>query len=569
MPLSHPENQAREVTLYLIHTSDIHGNLFGYDYLKKRNMPGGLDCIYSYVNLMRHSHPNAVILTDGGDFLQGQPLTYYYNYIQTEEPHIVVQAMNNLEYDCAVIGNHDLETGHEVYDRVVKELAFPILGANVILSASNQPYFAPYHITERQGVRVAILGLTSDAVPGWLSQELWKGLYFENMVDSARYWVDYIQKHEKPHLIIGLFHSGLEGGMKTDPFSENISKELVSLVDGLDLVLYGHDHMPCISGEISPSGKTILMLNPSSFGLRVAVAEIKLRVSNEKILSKRIHASLPKMSFFKSLNEQILQQNFNQQIKVVEDWLKTPIGELTTELRESDAYFGPNMFVSLLHQMQLEISGAQISFAAPLNYDTTITKGQLTIQDMFRLYKFENFLCVVRMKGAEVHDFLELSYSRWTNTMNGPNDHLLLLTNNLEGGKRMGLMNLAYNFDSADGIEYMVDVSKQDGNKITIHRMSDGSDFDMDAYYSVVMSSYRANGGGELMTLGAGISHHELHNRILSSTVKDMRFYFIEFVKKHLIITPNRRRNWQFVPREWTECALKRDHLLLFEEEKI
>lgn len=563
------ENTDRHVTLYLIHTSDVHGNLFGYDYLKKRNLNGGLDCIASYVKQMRRSHPECVFLTDGGDFLQGQPHTYYYNYIRTDSPHIVAQAMNEMEYDCAVIGNHDIETGHEVYDRIAKEMTFPILGANVIRESTGKPYFCPYHVVERNGVRVAFLGLTSDAIPGWLPPQLWQGMHFERMKDSAKHWIAHIREHEKPHLIVGLFHSGLEGGMRTEAFEENVCKELVSEVDGLDLVLYGHDHSAGIVSHPVPSGNNVLMLNPSSFGLRVAVAEVKLHLSDDLVLHKHIHATLPKMSFFKHLDERLLETHFRKQVDEVAEWLDTRIGELTEDIRESDAYFGPSDFVGLMHRMQLEITGAQISFASPLNYDTVIPAGPLRIQDMFSLYKFENFLCVLKMTGREIRNFLELSYARWTNCMTDANDHVLLLAPNLDNGKRLGLMHLAYNFDSAYGIHYTVDVTKPNGKKIAILKTTDGTDFNEEEEYTVAMNSYRANGGGELMTLGAGIPHGELGARLVFSTDRDLRFHFIEYVRKYRVICPHNSQEWSFVPKEWTECALKRDRLLLFEEEKI
>lgn len=561
-------NIDRQVSVFMIHTSDVHGNLFGYDYLKRHPLQGGLHCVASYVNQMRLSHPDAVVLTDGGDFLQGQPLNYYYNYIRTDVSHVVSNVMNEMQYDCAVIGNHDLETGHEVYDRITKELKFPLLGANVIDVHTLTPYFKPYHVVERQGVRIALLGMTSQAIPGWLPPHLWKGLLFEDVVLSTQYWVKYIQENEDVHLIVGLFHTGLENGVVTEEFSENVTREVAKKVEGLDLIFYGHDHTAAIIKEKSPSGNDVFLLNPSSFAFRVSVAEIRLTIHRDSVVCKKIRPSLPKMSFFQKNRFAKSNALLQSKVQEVEQWLQTPIGNIDKDIYESEAFFGSSGFVDLIHSMQLQISKAQISFASPLNYDSIIKAGTLTIQDTFSLYKFENFLVVMRMTGREIKHFLEFSYAKWSNQMTSPDDHILLLSNNMDKGKRMGLINLVYNFDSAAGIFYTVDVTKSQGEKIQITTLFDGNSFNESATYSVVMNSYRANGGGELMTLGAGIKHIDLQTRIISSTEKDLRYYFIKFIEKHRNIKSQPMQHWHFIPNEWATDALKRDRKLLFGEEK-
>ena len=136
-PLSTKPTQ--EIHLKWIHTSDIHGSLFQYDYLRKRNVSGGLSAIYAYTEEQRKKYGDRLIVTDGGDCLQGQPTAYYYNFIDTVSPHLVAEAMNMMNYDCGAIGNHDIETGHDVYDRWVSQCRFPMLGANIIDVKTGEP----------------------------------------------------------------------------------------------------------------------------------------------------------------------------------------------------------------------------------------------------------------------------------------------------------------------------------------------------------------------------------------------------------------------------------------------
>ena len=103
--------------------------------------------------------------------------------------------------------------------------------------------------------------------------------------------------------------------------------------------------------------------------------------------------------------------------------------------------------------------------------------------------------------------------------MQSPDDHIMLLTDqSWNDQQRMRFKNLTFNFDSAAGIEYEVDVTKPDGKKVHVIRFSDGRPFDEKAWYRVAMNSYRGNGGGELLTKGAGIPIKDIPNRIARDT---------------------------------------------------
>jgi len=560
--------KTREVTIYWVNTSDVHGSIFCYDYLKNKPTKGGLSAVYSYVEKLRKEHPNHVICTDNGDCLQGQPIAYYYNFIDTVSPHLITEAMNTMKYDCGTIGNHDIETGHSVYDRWIRELNYPMLGANVIDNNTNKPYLKPYHMIEIDGVKIAVLGMLSPAIPNWLPEILWEGLHFEDILESTKKWVPYIQKKEKPHLIVGLFHSGLEGGIVTEQYRENACRMVAEQVPGIDMILYGHDHMYAVNSYKNPHGNDVSVIGPTSMGARVAQAEIHLTLKGKKIIDKKIHGSTPLITGNDDYNTILFEEHFRDERKAYEDWIDLPIGTIDTTVYERDAYFGPSLFIDMIHSMQLMLTGADISFAAPLSYDSKIMRGELKIRDMFRLYKYENFLYTMKMTGAEIKGFLEMSYALWTNQMKSPEDHIMLLDNNMNNGRRKGFKNFAFNFDSAAGIHYTVDVTKPQGEKITIESMADGTPFDMNKTYKVAVNSYRGNGGGELMTKGAGIPHDELKDRIIKSTTKDLRYYLIQHVRKHKKMSPQNLHMWRYVPDEWAIPAIKRDRLVLFPDEK-
>ena len=124
--------------------------------------------------------------------------------------------------------------------------------------------------------------------------------------------------------------------------------------------------------------------------------------------------------------------------------------------------------------------------------------------------------------------------------------------------------NYSFNFDSASGIIYTVDVTKPQGEKITITSMADGSPFRMDKIYKVALNSYRGNGGGELLTKGSGIPQEDLKDRIIFSTDKDLRFYLMNYIEKKGTMNPKALNQWKFVPEKWTVPAAQRDSEYLF-----
>lgn len=229
---------------------------------------------------------------------------------------------------------------------------------------------------------------------------------------------------------------------------------------------------------------------------------------------------------------------------------------------------GPSAFVDLIHELQLEISGAEISFTAPLSFDAKINKGDVRVSDMFNLYKYENMLYTMMLSGKEIKNYLEESYYWWTNQMKSPWDHLLWLNDNFSGhDDRSTFKNYSFNFDSAAGIIYTVDVTKPKGSKITIVSMANGNPFSMDKMYKVALNSYRGNGGGELLTEGAGLTAEDLTKRLVCSTDKDLRYYLMQYIDEKDTIVPKALHQWKFIPEEWTVPAAKRDGRLLFNRE--
>jgi len=558
----------------IVETSDVHGAFFPYNFIERQPMSGSMARVSSFLKAQRRMYGNLVVAIDNGDILQGQPVCYYSNVINTDAPNVAAEVVNYMNYDAQVFGNHDIETGHEVYDKWIKDLHCPVLGANVINTSTGKPYTLPYIIIDRDGLKIAILGLVTPAIPHWLSKNLWEGMRFEEMIASARHWMKVLRTEEHADIIIGVFHSGWDGGIMTEEYEENATKKIAERVSGFDAIFFGHDH-----AERAETINGVPCLNPSCNANKVAVATITLiadpprltpdgRVpSPTKGLKWRIADRSGEIVDISDLPvDEDYMKHFQPTIDSVNAYVNREIGVCPVSLHTRDCFFGPAAFTDYIHGLQLEQTGADVSFNAPLNFDSEIKQGPVFMSDMFKLYRFENQIYVLRMTGEEIRKYLEYSYDLWINTMQSPDDHIMLLTSQTLNDQRIRFKNLTFNFDSAAGIAYEVDVTKPNGQRIRILRFSDGRPFDGKAWYHVAMNSYRGNGGGELLTNGAGIPVKDIPNRIVSMSQYDQRYYLTQKIEKEGSINTRPYTNWCFVPEEWTKPALQRDRKLLFKE---
>ncbi|MBR4367580.1 MAG: bifunctional metallophosphatase/5'-nucleotidase [Bacteroidaceae bacterium] len=559
--------ETRTKQLKIIFTSDIHGNYFPYDFRHDHWGKGSLQRVYAYVKKQRKRYPDSTILIDGGDMLQGEPTAYYFNYIDIRKGHSVADMCNFVGYDVGVVGNHDIETGHENFDRFVNSCNYPILGANAINNATGLPYFRPYTILTRCGIRLCIIGFITPAIPHWIPKKIWDDMHFEDIKESARRWIAYVKQNERPDCIIGLIHSGMDNGIVTENYHENAVRETVSEVDGFDLVLYGHDHTSNMESVESPSGRSILCVNPGS--LAYSISEVKMRFTLNRVgqvVKNESSCQSIYIGTFHNSYAKEYESHFAKEYQSVAQFASRQIGSFANRVDISDAYFGSSAYIDLIQDLQLHVSKAELSFAAPLFFNASIEAGEVKVNNLFNLYRFEDRLYTMRLKGIEIKKYLEMSYALWTCQMHGPDDKLLLTEPMKNNPLRLGFKNFLFNFDSIAGIRYTVDVSKPEGEKVNILSMSDGSAFDMERFYTVAMTAYRANGGGELLTKGAGLTKEEIEARTISSTVKDIRYYLMEYIQEKGVIHPEAHNHWKFIPEDWVKVAVEREREQLFGE---
>lgn len=545
-----PKAAPRPVTIQIAVTSDVHGIILPWDFINNRPDEGSLSRVSTYARRMRANADTAFILLDNGDILQGQPVMDYYNQIKADTLHVCAQVMNHLQYDAATVGNHDIECGHAVYDRLRSEFQFPWLAGNVMDTATTTPFFQPYTLIERQGKRIAIIGITTPGVPEWLPYSLWSGLRFDDMFETATRLVKEVKAKHSPDAIVGLFHSGIDatyGGQKeTDRFNHNASLLIARKVEGFDVVICGHDHKPVNYSITNDFKQSVTIVNPGSHSRYFGVVNLTISTTGNQSTSKLVSLKdLP--------DDPVFNQAFNPHIHEVKTYLSRRIGHLATPLNINEALFGDCDFLDLIHRVQLNHSGADISMAEPMALNVKADTGAICLNDLFKIYKYSNTLYTLSLTGNEVDRFLEYAATNWFNQMKSPGDALLNITteNRLSAN--------AYNLSSAEGIRYTVDVTRPAGDRVTITQMTDGRPFDPQATYKVAMSSYRANGGGGHLTQGVGLSSDELAKRVVSTSKEDYRDLLMHYIEQQGTLGTMTNHNWHIEPATWVDAARKKD----------
>lgn len=551
-----------EYTFRVLTTNDIHGRYFDSLYVTDRTS-NALTNVSWYADSIRVADgADNVILIDAGDCLQGDNAAYYFNYADTVSKHLFARMMEYVGYDAVVVGNHDIETGHPVYDRIRRTMDVPFLAANAIRTDNRKPYFQEYVTLKRHGLKITVIGFTNPNIKSWLSPLLWEGMTFESLLPMAQESVDRIVAKEKSDVVIVAVHAGTGEGDGSQLESQGL--DLFNSLHGVDFVICAHDHRPVVHKNDS-----ICLINAGSHCRNLGFGTVKVKVENGKVVSKTLDAEL--LPVDKNNVDKQMQQTFRPEFEAVKAFTLKEVGELKTELRTRDAYRGMSDYMNLIHTLSIGCSPAQISFAAPLTFNGFVKEGTLVYNDLFTIYPYENQLFVVKMTGKEIKDYLEFSYDSWINTIDSADDHVLKIVNAADprtGQSRWSFVNRSYNFDSAAGLIYKVDVTKPVGQRVLIESLADGTAFDETAEYNVAMTSYRASGGGGLMT-AAGVDTERINDRVVEYYPEIRNILYDYLLENKVIDTAHTGdRNvigeWRFIPEDLASKALDKDMGLLF-----
>jgi 2',3'-cyclic-nucleotide 2'-phosphodiesterase/3'-nucleotidase len=506
-----------EVTIKVVSTSDIHGRIFDKDCLTGEEREGSMAKFSTFLGRVRKENKNVIYL-DAGDMLQGSVDVYQDVTAQYNRTSLPAEAFNYLECFATVLGNHDFAVGVPSYGRFFRGIDCPVLGANVYFEKPGD-YLPPYRMREIKGVRIAILGM-STPLSNLQQPKDRRELDVTQVVDAARYWVPILKEKEEADVVIGLFHSGYEGGRTEDGMTENAVRKVLSEVPGFNLIICGHDHRSRCIKTVDCNGDSVVVINTGPFMTKAGVTT--LTVTGADTDNPVIKADGELFDITAEVPDKRFIKKFKGWYDDVKEYTDSVLVELTAPLEAKEMLWGRSSLIDMLHYVQMGFNSAEISLVSPGFTKPYFPAGPITLRDMFDVYSSDYFMVSVDMKGSEVKKVLENSATQYYNTVTDGNGGLLKV-------RKQGDISLprrgVSSFFSAAGIRYEIDVTKPEGERVRIISMSDGKPFDPDKMYRTTINSNQYT--GTTLPRIMGITTDEMRSRFNRSSAADTRFYLI------------------------------------------
>ena len=482
---AHP-NQIRTpelIDLAVATTTDVHGRLRAWDYYANQEDPvRGLSRTATIVDSVRAANPGRVILLDGGDLLQGNPLAYVAARVSRDRTNAIVAAMNAMHYDASAIGNHEYNYGVPYLDSAVRQAKFPFLSANTYrVDPAGIHAYAPWTIVERAGLKVGIVGATTPGVTLWDAENIRTRLRFGDIVPAIRDAVREVRA-AGADIVLVTVHSGLNEPSSYDTVStavpsENVAARVASEVPGIDLVLYGHSHKENRGTTI---GQTLL-IQPKNWATSVDIAHLIVSrsgghwVVSEKrsdLVQAAGHAESPAVL---SATDAVHRETVA--------YVTTPIGSTSERWTADSARVTDTPLIDFILETERKAAGSDLASTAAFSTEVVLGPGPITIAQVAQLYPYDNTLRAVRISGKQLRDYLEFS-SRYYRTPASA-DAALETDPQIPG----------YNFDIVSGVDYVMDVSRPLGSRITRLDYKGVAVRDTDSF-TMALNNYRQTGGG-------------------------------------------------------------------------
>lgn len=461
----------QDVRIQILGTTDLHGHLLAEDAYSLQPLNQGWAKLTTLIRRQQTLNPNT-ILVDCGDTLQGEPINYVRNVLHRELPEPNVAIMNALGYAAMAVGNHDYDFGLEVLREAERQAQFPFLSANT-MDAKRRPGHQSHVVVTVAGLRVVLLGFTTPRVPTMTEPRNYEGLRFEDIVATAKELVPRLRQSEKADLVVVLMHSGL-GQVEGHKGDENAALRLAEQVPGIDAIFTGHTHLAV---QTEHNGVPILQAQCS--GQALAVLNLDLRQEKGRW---RVVASLGRL-----LKPDDATANDPEVLRLTADlraitarYLDTAATNLQVDLDSRWARMEDTPLMQLLHQVQRQATGAQLSAAASPGARLFIPKGPTSVRQFFALSPDEYQVARIRITGEQLKRYME----------HGARHYLY--------SWEPALYNREvpfYNFDMVDGVSYVLNLGQPVGSRVQ-NLAYQGQPVKPDQTFTLALSTYRLRGGG-------------------------------------------------------------------------
>ncbi len=512
----------------ILSTTDMHGKCWPVNLLTDEKVANNMLGVSTAVRQIREAYgKEQVILIDNGDLFQGTPISeMQINARSTGEnsdPLVMALCLREIGYDALVLGNHEFNFDWDMMSdtyRYLEENGVSVLAANVLWDGSDGIHeagtnaFTPYMVRSvmvgGHEHKIGILGLENTDVPRWDLPDRYPGLMFVHPGNSrfsiAKEAQSYVEEMRASgcEFIIVCYHGGLGDTDKPLSFGVNTDFQgmrLIKETEGINMVVLGHDHFGGYSGNVYPdaAGKDVLVVNGD--GQQITQSVFRFREDAEGALTWEMLDN-------RSLNpgdyepDAALMEKVKPYEELASEMVTRPIGKVTGEWDDSQEYFTrQNDSLDLVLEATMEIpsqrlkeqyhepAAAGIEGLDHLDVDMAMTNrgisggyvirpGEISMRDIYRLYRFANSILVLPMRGSEIRAVMEENAANF-------------LSARVLNGK-------VYYYSKGDnnthiifgGINFSYDMSRPEGDRVVIEGFSNGRSFEENSVYLVSVNNF-------------------------------------------------------------------------------
>ncbi len=459
-----------EKNLNIYFTSDLHG------YFSPLNYATGAPADTGAANCMARFQNDAnTLIIDGGDTLQGSPLTYYLRKNSLGTPEICARVMNCAGYDFFTLGNHDFNFGPAQLQRYIDAMDACCLCANVSgLKGVRETAL----VTMKNGLRVGLTGIVTHHVNIWERPENLEGITVSDPLPAAKRALAALRE-QGAELTVCIYHGGFECDLDTGaPLSDTDENQGCRICRELDfdILLTGHQHLSIPPRKLRNS---VICQTPDKgrqfATLRATVSDGAVTV--EGALEAPGSRTDPEAAAILAPLDQAAGK-----------WLDTPVGHLDRPLLPQApivmAEQGSDI-ANFFNQVQLAASGADISCTS-LGNEVKGFRQEVTVRDVVATYIYPNTLQTLLVDRAVLKQALERCAGYFALREDGT----------LEVSREFLKPKVEhYNYDFFSGIEVTMDIRQPLGQRVCSIRYQ-GRELPAEQKLTLCMNDYRASGTG-------------------------------------------------------------------------
>lgn len=534
---------SNETTITILSTADLHGRIYPYDYATDSEDPdAGISKIQTLVKQEKAKNKNSILI-DCGDTVQDN-LAELFN---SKDVHPMVEAMNYMQYDTWTLGNHEFNFGLDFLNKNIKGFNGEVLAANIYKKDGTR-YTNPYKIIEKNGVKVAIVGLIPPHIPTWEAStpDHFKGLTFTDPVVEAKKVVKELKG--KYDVLVGALHLGDTAELgETDG-----SIAIANSCPEFSVIFCGHKHSS-FNNQIVNGVK---LIEPGSYGFALAKADIILKKSNnswkvtsvntKNLETKDIKPDKEILDKFSYVHKTSLEEANKVVGEISKDFIEKPdyITGKDTVTTMPTAQVQDTALIDLINEVQLFYSKADISSAALFNFDSNLKKGDFKKKDVSFIYKYTNTLNGVNIKGKNLKKYMEWSASYYNIYKKG--DLTVSFNPEIRG----------YNYDMFSNVNYDINISKPSGSRIQ-NLTFKGKPVEDDKIYKLAVNNYRLGTLLELKLVSSDDVYYDSYKKYQDAgRIRDLIIKYIQ-EQKNGKLTPSVDNNWKITGTNFDNTYVK------------